>query len=107
MTKQSKTEHRGGKREGAGRKPGHTEALSVRQSKAFQRVAEELAKEFGLSMEEVIGRQVYTGSDKDKQTAANLFWKYSIIGAAEGGEADKTSGPAVYLPKQRPKLEAV
>ena len=106
MEKQSRNPDWGGKREGSGRK---SEALSVRQAKEFQKTAEALAKEFGLTMAEVIGRQVYdtAASIKDKQTAANLFWKYSVIVASEGGEADKAVGPAVFLPEKHPRLEVV
>ena len=101
-----KKDNRGGKREGAGRPK---EALSVRQAKEFEKTAKKLAKEFGIPMSEVIGRHVYDtkASLKDIQTAANLFWKYSIIVASEGGEADKVAGPAVFLPEQHPRLELV
>ena len=107
-----KKENRGGKRAGAGRKPGYSpgrEALSVRQAKEFEATARKLAKEFGMTMQEVIGRQVYDAeaSRKDIQTAVNLFWKYSVIGASEGGEADQALGPSVFLPEQHPRLELV
>ena len=103
-----KQDGHGGKREGAGRKPGR-EVLSVRQAKEFQKTADALAKEYGMTMSEVIGRQVYDGSasTKDIQTAANLFWKFSIIPATEGGQADEVVGPAVFLPEKHPRLEVV
>jgi hypothetical protein len=101
-----KKDKRGGKREGAGRP---SEALSVRQAKEFEKTAKKLADEFGLPMSEVIGRHVYdpNASLKDIQTAANLFWKYSIIPASEGGEADKAIGPVVFLPEKHPRLGLV
>ena len=100
----SKPENRGGKRAGSGRKPGYSpgrEALSVRQSKEFEETARQLAKEFGKTIQEVIGRQIYDpeASRKDVQTAANLFWKYSVIGASEGGEAD-VKVPQVFVPEK-------
>lgn len=103
-----KADRRGGKREGAGRKPGR-EALSVRQLREFERVATELAKEYGMSMQEVIGRMVYDedAPRKDRLTAAKLYWDKSVIHASEGGEADKSIGPAVFLPEQRPHLELI
>lgn len=107
MSKQSSHHpNYGGKREGAGRKP---EALSVRQAKSFEETATRLAKKHGKTMQDVIGDMVYDpeASNKDMQTAANLFWKFSVIGATEGGEADKILGPAVFLPKQHPRLELV
>ena len=104
--KAHKKENRGGKREGAGRKP---EALSVRQAKAFEETAIKLAEEHGQTMQDVIGGFVYDegSSMKDRMTAAKLYWDKSIIGAAEGGDADRAVGPAVFLPKKHPRLELV
>ena len=101
-----KKDNRGGKREGAGRKP---EALSVRQAKAFEETAIKLAKEHGQTMQDVIGEFVYDGgsSIKDRMTAAKLYWDKSIIGASEGGEADNLIGPAVFLPEKHPRMELV
>ena len=93
-----KKDNRGGKREGAGRKPGR-ETLSVRQSREFEEAAKALAKEYGYTIPEGVGRMFYAAtSDRDKLSAANLFWKYSVIGATEGGEADKWFhyGPPIY-----------
>ncbi len=103
-----KKDNRGGKREGAGRKPGR-ETLSVRQSREFEEAAKALAKEYGYTIPEGVGRMFYDpdASRRDKLSAANLFWKYSVIGATEGGEADKVLGPSVYLPEQKPTLAAV
>ena len=104
--KKPKTENRGGKRAGAGRKLGYSpgrEALSVRQAKEFEATARKLAKEFGKTIQEIIGRQIYDpeASLKDVQTAANLFWKYSVIGASEGGDAD-VKVPQVFVPEKYP-----
>ena len=103
-----KKDNRGGKREGAGRKPGR-ETLSVRQSREFEEAAKALAKEYGYTIPEGVGRMFYDhdASRRDKLSAANLFWKYSVIGATEGGEADKVIGPAVFLPEEHPRLEIV
>ncbi len=112
MTQQSKTENRGGKRAGAGRKPGYSpgrETLSVRQSREFEEAAKALAKEYGYTMPEGVGRMFYDpdASCRDKLSAANLFWKYSVIGATEGGDADLMAGPQVFLPEQHPRLEVI
>jgi len=103
-----KKDNRGGKREGAGRKPGR-ETLSVRQSREFEEAAKALAKEYGYTIPEGVGRMFYDpdASDRDKLSAANLFWKYSVIGATEGGEADKIVGPAIFLPEEHPRLEVI
>ncbi len=112
MTQQLKTENRGGKRAGAGRKPGYSpgrETLSVRQSREFEEAAKALAKEYGYTMPEGVGKMFYDpdASLRDKLSAANLFWKYSVIGATEGGDADLMAGPKVFLPEQHPRLEVI
>jgi len=104
-----KKENRGGKREGAGRKPGTgpgREALSVRQVKEFQAVAEKLAKEFGYPVIEVAGRIAYDedAPRRDRLAATKLFLDKVTIAATEGGEADRNLGPAIYLPKQRDNI---
>jgi len=103
-----KKDNRGGKREGAGRKPGR-EALSVRQLREFERAAESMAKEHGKTLQEVVLGIAYdeSSSNKDQLAAAKLYWDKSIIVASEGGEADKAAGPAVFLPEQHPRLEVI
>ena len=98
----------GGKREGAGRKPGR-EALSVRQAKEFEATQIKLAKEYGYSLSERVGKIAWDpeSANRDVCMAANLFWKYSIIVGSEGGQADQTTGPAVFLPEKHPRLEVV
>ena len=104
----SKNPNYGGKREGAGRPLGR-ETLSVRQSVEFEEAATALAKEYGYTMSEGVGRMFYDpdASRRDKLSAANLFWKYSVIVGSEGGGADKIVGPAVFLPEKHPRLELV
>ena len=106
MAQTNRKENRGGKREGAGRP---TEALSVRQAKEFEATAIKLAEEYKKSLSEVVGRIAWNpeSSNRDVCMAANLFWKYSVIVGSEGGEADKIVGPAVFLPKQHPRLEVI
>ena len=36
-----------------------------------------------------------------------MYCDKMLIAVAEGGEADKTLGPAIYLPEQKPTLAAV
>ena len=109
MAKQSKAaENRGGKREGAGRKPG-TEPLSVRQLIEFEKSAKAFAKEHGKSLQDVVLAIAYDklAPRKDQLAAAKLYWDKSVIVAKEGGEADKTIEPAVFLPERHPRLELV
>ena len=107
QTKQKK-ENRGGKREGAGRKPGR-ESLSVRQVKEFERAAEAMAKEHGKTLQEVVLGIVYDEETprRDVLAAAKLYWDKSVIVAKEGGQADQVTGPAVFLPAKHPRLELV
>ncbi len=106
MAQQSKTENRGGKREGSGRKP---ETLSVRQLKEFERAAEAMAKEHGVTLQDIVLGFAYdeTAPMKDRLAASKLYWDKSVISATEGGEADKTIGPAVFLPEKHPRLEVI
>jgi len=103
-----KADNRGGKREGAGRKPGR-ETLSVRQLREFEQAAKKMAAEYGKSLQDIVLGIAYDpdAPRKDVLAAAKLFWDKSVIAASEGGEADKNAGPAVYLPGQRPHLEAI
>lgn len=102
----AKTENRGGAREGAGRPK---ETLSVRQIREFEEAAKALAKEFGYTLPEGLGRMFYDESAprRDRLAAAKLFLDKSMVPITEGGDADKNLGPAMYLPEKRPALEVV
>jgi len=99
MVAAKKKDGRGGARPNSGPKK---EALSVRQLKQIQKVAEDLAKEFGMPVIEVVGRMAYDidAPRRDRLAASKLFLDKSTISVTEGGEADKLNGPAVYLPEQ-------
>jgi len=109
MTQIKKKDGRGGKRPGAGRPRGsrttvkHKERLSTAQITAFQEAAESKAKETGKSLQDVVLGIAYDESAprRDQLAAAKLYWDKSMIAVHEGGEADKQSGPAIYLPEQR------
>jgi len=104
-----KQDGRGGARPGAGRPPGKTETLSVRQVKEMRQTAERLAKKHGRTIFEVLGDWVYDTelNTKDRMPAAKLYLDKMMISVSEGGEADKNAGPAVFLPEMRPNLELV
>jgi len=99
-------QNHGGKRAGSGRK---AETMSVRQLKEFERAAKDMAKEHGKSLQDIVLGIAYDDDAprKDQLAAAKLYWDKSVIVAKEGGEADKYDGPAVFLPKQHPRLELV
>lgn len=101
-----KPDGRGGKREGAGRKP---ETVSVRHLLEFERAAKAMAKKHGKSLQDIVLAIAYDEDvpRRDRLAAAKLYWDKSVIVAKEGGEADKNIGPAVFLPKQHPRLELV
>ena len=103
MVAAKKKDGRGGARPNSGPKK---EALSVRQLKEIQKVAVALAKEFGMPVIEVVGRMAYDedAPRRDRLAAAKLFLDKSTIAISEGGEADKQTGPAVYLPEQYGKI---
>lgn len=101
-----KPDGRGGKRAGAGRKP---EIMSVRQLIEFDRAAKAFAKEHGKSLQDVVLAIAYDADAprKDRLAAAKLYWDKSVIVAKEGGEADKSVEPAVFLPNRHPRLEVI
>ena len=107
-----KPDGRGGKRAGAGRKPGYSpgrETMSVRQLAEFERAAKAMAKEHGYSLQDVVLRIAYdeTAPRRDRLAAAKLYFDKYVIVAKEGGEADKVLEPAVFLPEKHPRLELV
>ncbi len=108
MKPNRKPDGRGGKRAGAGRKPGR-ETLSVRQLIEFERAATEMAKEHGKSLQDVVLEIAYDSDAprKDRLAAAKLYWDKSVIVAKEGGAGDEELGPAVFLPEKHPRLELV
>jgi hypothetical protein len=111
MSETKKKDGRGGKRPGAGRKPGLQvrEALSVRQIQDFQIAAEAKCRETGRSLQDIVLEIAYDAETprRDKLAAAKLYWDKSMISASEGGDADKTLGPAIYLPEQRDNVVAL
>ena len=100
------TENRGGKREGAGRKP---ETLSGRQVKEMLKTAKEWAKEQGKTIDDILMYIIYDKktNDNSRLAAIKLFKEYTIAKIQEGGEMDKVLGPTIYLPEQKPTLAAV
>jgi len=106
MAKTSKKETRGGARPNSGPK---SPTVSASQLKDMRDAAERKAETEGRSLFDVCLDWVYDSELKiDRQQAAwKMYTDKMLIHVSEGGEADKTAGPAVYLPKQRPKFEVV
>jgi len=101
-----KKDNRGGARPGSGPKP---QTLSAKQLKEMREAADKYAKKAGKSLFEVCLEWIYDPElaiDR-RQAAWKMFCDKMLIAVAEGGEADKAAGPALYLPEQRPVLEAV
>ena len=115
MAKQSSNPNYGGKREGAGRKPGR-EALSVRQVKEMRAKMQARAKITGKDENDILidwiqaiddlGEAVEIGV-KDRIACVKLWKEYTSPKITEGGEADQVVGPAVFLPKLHPRLELI
>ena len=102
----AKKENRGGARPNSGPK---AQTVSATQLKAMQEAADAKAKEEGKTLFDVCLDWVY---DKDlkidrRQAAWKMYCDKMLIQASEGGEADKTLGPSIYLPEQKPTLAAV
>ncbi len=102
----AKKENRGGARQGSGPK---AQTVSAAQLKEMRAAAEKKAKDEGKSLFDVCLDWIYDKDIKiDRQQAAwKMYMDKFLIQASEGGDADKTLGPSIYLPKQKPTLAAV
>jgi hypothetical protein len=102
-------ERRGGYRPNAGRKPGKGTTLGAQQVARLRRKVKRYAREHGKDPDDVLLDIVYSKNEKtaDVLAAIKLLKEYTAPKIVEGGEADRAFGPAVYLPGQRPQLEAV
>lgn len=115
MANQSKTEHRGGKRAGAGRKSGR-EPLSVRQVTEMRAKMAARAKITGKDENDILidwiqaqaadGTLVDIGI-RDRIACMKLWKEYTSPKITEGGDADKIVGPAIFLPEEHPRLELI
>ena len=114
-----KKENRGGKRAGAGRKPGYSpgrQPLSVRQVSEMRDKMAARAKLTGKDENDILidwiqaqdeaGEAVDIGI-RDRIACMKLWKEYTSPKITEGGEADQVVGPAVFLPKRHPRLEIV
>ncbi len=125
-----KPDGRGGKRAGAGRKPGYSPAklpLSVAQVEEMLEKAKAYAVKYGKTIDEILLEFIYgvteiplvSEDDKDilkilsrkvgtrDRIACIKLWKEYTTKLGEGGEGDQELGPAVFLPKLHPRLELV
>lgn len=73
------------------------------------RKAKKAAKRYGKDVDDILLEVIYTADNRpvDKLSAIKLWKDYTMPKPSEGGEADKTLGPAVYLPEQRPQLKSI
>ena len=103
----------GGAREGSGPK---REVLSVRQVKEMRAKMKERAKATGKDENDILIDfiQAVDGEGdavkialRDRIACIKLWKDYTSPKITEGGEADKTILPAVFLPSKHPRLELV
>ncbi len=111
MAKKAKSSNWGGARPGSGPK---AETLSVSQVRAMLKKAETYAKEFGKDVDDILLDFIHATGERGEQATINQsiacikLWKeYTIAKLEEGSEADRTLGPSIYLPEQKPTLAAV
>lgn len=99
-------ENRGGARPNSGPKPF---SLSTNQVKGLLRTVKKAAKKHGQSIDDILVEMVYTEktTDNNRLAAIKLIKDLSAPRISEGGEADRTLGPSIYLPDQKPTLAAV
>ena len=117
--KAQKQSSHGGKREGAGRKPGYSpgrETLSVRQVQDMRDKMKARAKITGkdendilidwIQAQEADGTPVNIGI-RDRIACMKLWKEYTSPKITEDGEVDRFLGPAVFLPQQNPRLKMI
>ncbi len=103
-----KTENRGGRRPGSGRKL--VLDLGRRRREEIIKQVEAEAKANGTSFGEQLGKLMFgVGGDKRLKLAAMQLYAREILPRVREGEAsaDDIKGPAIYLPEQRPELEPI
>lgn len=73
------------------------------------RKAKRAAKRYGKDLDDVLLEICYDAQIRKTEVLAaiKLFKDCTMIRPSEGGEADKTLGPAIFLPDQRPVLATV
>ena len=104
MQKGQNVEHRGGVRAGVGRKPGPKTTLGAQEVARLRRKVKKYTKLYGKDPDDVLMGFIYGASERtvDRLAAIKLLKEYTAPKITEGGEADKTLGPAVFLPEHRP-----
>ena len=103
-----KKDNRGGKREGAGRKP-VKHSYSAHKIEELNNRIERRGKKENKHMDDVALDILYdeTLPPAARINAYKVLKEYSTIKASEGSEADEVLAPAVYLPNHRPDLKVV
>ena len=102
---QKKHPNWGGARPNSGPKP---QTLSGERIKEMLKAEREAAKKNGLSMDEQLLKDFYDTDSLNLRTQIWKAWKnFTTAPVTEGSETDKDLGPAVFLPEQRPELEAI
>lgn len=102
-------QNRGGAREGAGRKPVFDLGQAERENiiKEVRAAAEEKGTSFGQEL----GALMFGGKKAEKRTrlAAMQLYVRDVLPKVSEREVNepKWTGPAVYLPEQRPALETI
>lgn len=96
-----KKDNRGGARPNSGPK---SATVSQSQLKEMREAAATRAEQEGKSLFDVCLDWIYNDAlPIDRRMAAwKMYCDKHLIQIHEGGEADKTVGPAFYLPKKRP-----
>ena len=99
----------GGARPNSGPKRDINRTLATYQVAKMLRKAKKLPKLRGRDIDDILLEVIYSKQDspRDVLAAIKIFKDLTMPKISEGGETDKTLGPAVFLPEQRPTLMAV
>ncbi len=94
-------DNRGGRREGAGRKP---ETLSQRQVALMLKTAKKWAAEQGKTVDDILLGIIYKvdANDSSILAAIKLFKDHTMATMKEGGDTDRIVTPQVFVPEKFP-----
>lgn len=73
------------------------------------RTARRYAKRHGQTVDELLMEVLYSQhtTTRDRLWAIKLFKEFTMAKIAEGGDADRSLAPALFLPEHHPALRVV
>lgn len=109
-TKSGGKDNRGGARPGAGRPKDEDRDLSKAQIKEMLRAAARIARQTGVTMDDILVRIAYSEKTKtaEKLAAIKLFKEYTMVKTTDQNvNVSQQIGPKIGLPEIKPLPENV